>query len=40
MRPEIPEIISRRLINQQIAESKFNQPAKLVQWMTAIQAQE
>lgn len=33
------EIIAHRLINQRIAESEFKEPAKLVSWMVAMQAQ-
>src|SRR4030095_6832222 len=33
------EIIVRRLINQRIAESEFKEPARLVSWMVAMQAQ-
>ncbi len=33
------EIITRRLLNQRIAESEFREPAKLVSWMVAMQAQ-
>lgn len=34
------EIIAHRLLNQQIAETKFKKPAALVSYMMAIQAQE
>jgi len=33
------DIIARRLINQRIAESEFKEPARLVSWMVAMQAQ-
>ena len=33
------EIISHRLINQRIAESEFKEPAEVVSWMVAMQAQ-
>src|SRR6185436_402511 len=34
------EIISYRLINQQIAETKFKKPEEIVSWMGAMQAQD
>lgn len=34
------EIILHRLVNQQIAESKFSKPDEIVSWMVAMQAQE
>ena len=34
------EIINRRLINQQIAETKFKKPQEIVNWMIAMQAQD
>jgi hypothetical protein len=34
------EIIKLRLLNQQLAESKFTKPQELVSWMGAIQAQD
>src|SRR6476620_5311891 len=36
----IGRINTYRLINQQIARSKFTNPAEVVRWMVAIQAQE
>lgn len=36
----IPEIIRLRLFNQQIAETKFREPAEIVSWLVAMQAQE
>jgi hypothetical protein len=35
-----PDIIRYRLINQQIAETKFKKPAEIVSWMVAMQAQD
>ena len=34
------DIINRRLINQQIAETKFKKPQEIVNWMIAMQAQD
>ena len=34
------EMIRYRLINQQIAETKFKKPQQIVEWMIAMQAQE
>lgn len=34
------DIIRHRLINQQIAETKFTKPAEIVSWLVAMQAQE
>ncbi len=34
------QIISRRLINQQIASTSYKQPHELVEWMVAMQSQE
>ena len=34
------DIIRHRLINQQIAETKFTEPAEIVSWLVAMQAQE
>ena len=34
------EIIRYRLVNQQIAETKFKTPQQIVEWMIAMQAQE
>ena len=34
------EIVRLRLINQQIAQTKFKKPEEIVHWMVAIQAQE
>jgi hypothetical protein len=36
----ISEIVKSRLINQQIAETKFRNPKEIVAWMAAMQAQE
>jgi hypothetical protein len=36
----IAEMIRYRLVNQQIAESKFKTPQQIVEWMIAMQAQE
>ena len=35
-----PNIILHRLINQQIAESKFTKPGEIVSWLVAMQAQD
>lgn len=34
------EILRRRLLNQQIAETRFKEPAEIVTWLGAMQAQE
>jgi hypothetical protein len=36
----IPEITACRLINQQIAETKFRKPQEIVSWLVAMQSQE
>src|SRR5688500_8781538 len=35
-----PDIVRHRLFNQQIAETKFREPAEIVSWLVAMQAQE
>ena len=34
------DIIAQRLINQQIADTKFKEPQQIVSWLIAMQAQE
>lgn len=36
----IPEIVVRRLHNQQLIQTRFERPEDLVAWMGAVQAQE
>jgi len=37
---KVADILAQRLINQQIAETKFKKPQEIVQWLGAVQAQD